>query len=201
MIARRAPRTPIFTLDTGRLFPETLDLLQRTRDCYGIAIRVYFPDARDVEEMVDAEGPNLFRRGVEQRKRCCHVRKVLPLRRALHGLDAWMCGLRRGQSGTREAVEPIGWDGVNRLVKINPLADWSDAQVRAYVAQHRVPYNPLHDQGFPSIGCACCTRAVLAGEDPRAGRWWWEAADRKECGLHWQDGKLVRRRSACSQPE
>ena len=195
MIARLAPQTPIFTLDTGRLFPETLDLLQTTRDYYGLPIRVFCPDPRDVEEMVNNSGPNLFRESIEQRKRCCHVRKVLPLRRALSGLDAWICGLRREQSTTREAVQPLEWDDAHGLVKISPLADWSEAQVREYIRKHRVPYNRLHDKGFPSIGCACCTRAVLPGEDARAGRWWWESADKKECGLHWERGKLVRKQA------
>lgn len=196
MVSRVAPEVSVFTLDTGRLFPETYDLLQRTRERYGLTIKVFFPDAHEVEEMVNSAGPNLFRWSVEQRKRCCFVRKVQPLRRALAGQDAWICGLRREQSDSRDTVQRVEWDETNGLVKINPLADWTAAQVRAYIAEHRVPYNTLHDKGFPSIGCACCTRAVLPGEDIRAGRWWWEAPEKKECGLHWKDGKLVRAATA-----
>jgi phosphoadenosine phosphosulfate reductase len=134
--------------------------------------------------MVRASGINLFYDGVEQRKRCCRVRKLEPLRRAFSGLDAWICGLRREQSVTRQEVRLIEWDEANGLVKINPLIDWSEEQVRAYIAEHKVPYNPLHDEGYPSIGCEPCTRAIEAGEDIRAGRWWWESPQHKECGLH-----------------
>jgi len=193
MVSRLTPQMAVFTLDTGRLFPETYDLLHRTRTHYGLDIRVFFPDARDLEEVVSSFGPNLFRESVALRKRCCHVRKVLPLRRALAGLGAWICGLRKEQSSAREDIQTVEWDEANSLVKINPLADWTEAEVWAYIREHGVPYNALHDKGFPSIGCACCTRAVQPGEDCRAGRWWWEAPDKKECGLHWRDGKLVSR--------
>ena len=184
IIAKHASLLPIFTLDTGRLFEETYDLIERTRRHYSLPVSVYFPDAFEVEELVNAQGPNLFRYSPELRRRCCAVRKLAPLRRALQGKRAWMCGLRREQGVTREDVEFFQWDAANNLFKINPLADWSQERVLEYVREHKVPYNVLHDEGFPSIGCACCTRAVCEGEDVRAGRWWWESPDHKECGLH-----------------
>jgi len=183
MIAEAKLEIPIFTLDTGRLYPETYDLIARTRERYGVTIHVYFPDAGEVEEMVDRDGVNLFRDSIEARQRCCGVRKVHPLRRAQRELDAWICGLRSGQGATRQKVEVAEWDDAG-LVKINPLAAWDEAGVRDYVSAHDVPYNPLHDAGFPSIGCAPCTRAVPEGEDARSGRWWWESAEHRECGLH-----------------
>ena len=183
MIAEAKLEIPIFTLDTGRLYPETYDLIARTRERYGVTIHVYFPDAGEVEEMVDRDGVNLFRDSIEARQRCCGVRKVRPLRRAQIELDAWICGLRSGQGATRQKVEVAEWDDAG-LVKINPLAAWDEAGVRDYVSAHDVPYNPLHDAGFPSIGCAPCTRAVPEGEDARSGRWWWESAEHRECGLH-----------------
>jgi phosphoadenosine phosphosulfate reductase len=184
MIVESKLDIPIFTLDTGRLFPETYDLIDRTSKRYGVTIHTYFPAAAEVEKMVDRDGVNLFRDSIEARKRCCEVRKILPLRRAQLELDAWVCGLRTGQGATRQKVEVVEWDNLADMVKINPLADWTEETVRDYVREHDVPYNPLHDQGFPSIGCAPCTRAVAEGEDARAGRWWWEAADHRECGLH-----------------
>ncbi len=184
MLARLAPHVPVFTLDTGRLFAESYTLLAETEARYGLSIRVYFPDATEVEEMVAEHGVNLFRNSVELRKRCCAVRKLHPLRRALAGRDAWMVGLRREQSVTRGALSPLEWDEGNGLLKISPLWNWSDVDVWDYVRAHHVPFNPLHDQGYASIGCAPCTRAVLPGEDPRAGRWWWERPEQRECGLH-----------------
>jgi phosphoadenosine phosphosulfate reductase len=188
MIAEAGLDIPIFTLDTGRLFPESYDLIDRTRKHYGLRIDVYCPDAVEVEEMVSQAGVNLFRDGIEQRKRCCTVRKVRPLRRAQEQLDAWLCGLRSGQGATRQKVEHVEWDEAAGLVKINPLADWDEDRVWEYVHDNGVPYNPLHDQGFPSIGCAPCTRAVAPGEDHRCGRWWWETAEQRECGLHSRNG-------------
>jgi phosphoadenosine phosphosulfate reductase len=188
MIAAVELDIPVFTLDTGRLYPETYDLIARTKARYGITIHVYFPAAGEVEEMVDRDGVNLFRDSIEARKRCCDIRKVRPLRRAQIELDAWICGLRSGQGATRQKVEPAEWDAAAGLVKINPLAGWSEAGVRDYVRAHDVPYNPLHDAGFPSIGCAPCTRAVPDGEDARSGRWWWESAEQRECGLHHRAG-------------
>jgi phosphoadenosine phosphosulfate reductase len=188
MIAAAKLDIPIFTLDTGRLYPETYDLIARTTARYGLPIHTYFPAVNDVEEMVDRDGVNLFRDSIEARKRCCDIRKVRPLRRAQIELDAWICGLRSGQGATRQKVEPAEWDEGAGLVKVNPLAAWDEAGVWDYVRAHDVPYNPLHDAGFPSIGCAPCTRAVPEGEDARSGRWWWESAEHRECGLHQRTG-------------
>ena len=174
----------IFTLDTGRLFPEAYHLIDKTNLRYGIKMELFFPDYRQVEKMVGEEGVNLFYDGIEQRKRCCHVRKIEPLRRAFGTLQAWICGLRREQSVTRHDMQVVEWDEGNGLVKINPLMSWSEVQVWDYIRSHSVPYNGLHDKGFPSIGCQPCTRAVKEGEDVRAGRWWWESPEHKECGLH-----------------
>ena len=184
LIAQATPIVPVFTLDTGRLFPESYDLLARTERCYKIKIRAYFPEANDVERLVNTHGIDAYRQSVELRKECCRVRKVEPLRRALSGLKAWVCGLRREQAVTRREMAPVEWDAGNGLYKINPLADWTESQVWEFIKANNVPYHPLHDQGFPSIGCACCTRAVNPGEDVRAGRWWWENPEHKECGLH-----------------
>ena len=184
MIARERLPIGVFTLDTGRLFPETYELIAATTRVLGVPVDVYFPDAADVEEMVRLHGIDLFRDSVATRKRCCDVRKVQPLRRAQAGLEAWVCGLRSGQGATREQVAVVEWDAAAGLVKINPLASWSEEQVWAYVRANDVPVNPLHDAGMPSIGCAPCTRAVEPGEDVRAGRWWWESAEHRECGLH-----------------
>lgn len=184
MIAAASLPIPIFTLDTGRLFPETYDLIAETSRRYGVPVRVLFPDAAEVERMATTHGVNLFRDSVTARKHCCEIRKLHPLRRALDGLDAWVCGLRQGQSTNRADVGVIEWDEANGLAKVNPLAHWDVERVRAYVAEHDVPYNPLHDAGLPSIGCAPCTRAVADGEDDRSGRWWWEADSQRECGLH-----------------
>lgn len=187
MIGSSGVSIPVFTLDTGRMFAESYDLIERTRAELGVTIRPYFPDAEAVEQMVADEGPNLFYRSVDLRKRCCHVRKVEPLRRALAGKRAWITGLRRAQSVTRAQLGPVEWDEQNGLYKISPLVDWSEDDVWAYIRTHRVPYNALHDQGFPSIGCAPCTRAVAPGDDPRSGRWWWELPEHRECGLHVND--------------
>lgn len=174
----------IFTLDTGRLFPETYDLIDLTRKKYGMDIKVFFPDAQIIEEMVNSKGVNLFYDSVENRRLCCYNRKILPLRRAFADLDAWVCGLRRDQSVTRKDIQVIEWDEQNELIKINPLISWTQDQVWEYIREHNVPYNRLHDKGFPSIGCQPCTRAITEGEDLRAGRWWWENPDNRECGLH-----------------
>jgi len=189
-------KIPIITLDTGRLFNESYQLLEDIEKKYGIRVKLYFPDKDAVESMTSEHGVNLFRESVENRKLCCRVRKIEPLRRALAGYKAWICGLRREQSVTRNEIQTIEWDEANQLVKINPLADWTEAQVWEYIKNHEVPYNKLHDEGFPSIGCACCTRAVKRTEDVRAGRWWWETPEQKECGLHVVDGKLVRKAKA-----
>lgn len=174
----------IFTLDTGRLFPETYSLIARTNTKYNIKLEVFFPQSDAVEKMVKAEGINLFYNGIEQRKKCCQVRKLEPLQRAFEGLEVWICGLRREQSVTRKDIKLIEWDEANNLIKINPLLNFSEAQVWDYIKKNEVPYNKLHDKGYPSIGCQPCTRAVEPGEDIRAGRWWWETPEHKECGLH-----------------
>jgi phosphoadenosine phosphosulfate reductase len=184
MIVKINPRVRIFTLDTGRLFPETYDLIDRTNAKYGVNIEIFFPNYVDIQNMVNSEGVNLFYESVEKRKQCCRIRKLEPLRRAFAGLDAWICGLRKEQSITRRDMQTVEWDVGNDLLKINPLIDWSEQEVWDYVKSRCVPYNKLHDNGFPSIGCQPCTRAVKAGEDIRAGRWWWESPAHKECGLH-----------------
>ncbi len=178
------PQARIFSLDTGRLFPETYALLDKTNLHYGIKIEVFCPQTEALQEMVSTQGINLFYESIEKRHFCCQVRKLEPLSRAFRTLDAWVCGLRRGQSVTRNDMRRVEWDERHGLLKINPLIDWSEEQVWAYVREHRVPYNKLHDQGFPSIGCQPCTRAVKPGEDIRSGRWWWEDPQHRECGLH-----------------
>ena len=178
-------RTRVFTLDTGRLNPETYALIDEVQAKYKITVEVMFPQAGDVEKMVREKGMNLFYRSIDDRKLCCQVRKVEPLNRALQGLDGWITGLRKSQSVTRGRLEKVEIDPAHdRMAKINPLCEWSTAQVFEYMAANGVPKNALHDQGYPSIGCAPCTRAVKPGEDERAGRWWWEDPTLKECGLH-----------------
>lgn len=184
MVCKIDKSTRIFTLDTGRLFPETYSLIDRTNLHYGIKIAVYFPRHEAVEEMVRTCGMNCFYESIELRKRCCGVRKLEPLNRAFEGLDVWICGLRREQSVTRADMQMVEWDGAHGLIKLNPLIDWHEKDVWDYIRKHGVPYNRLHDKGFPSIGCQPCTRAVAEGEDIRAGRWWWESPDHRECGLH-----------------
>ncbi|MCK5776564.1 MAG: phosphoadenylyl-sulfate reductase [Bacteroidales bacterium] len=184
MICKIDKSATIFTLDTGRTFPETFDLIDRSNKRYGINIKVYFPEADRIEAMVNKKGVNLFYESIENRKECCHIRKIEPLTRAFSGLDAWICGLRREQSITRKDVAAVEWDENNNLLKINPLIDWTEEEVWQYIKENNVPYNKLHDQGFPSLGCQPCTRAIEKGEDVRAGRWWWEDPDSKECGLH-----------------
>jgi len=174
----------IFTLDTGRLPQETYDTIEATNKKYGIQIKILFPDYHLVETIVNQKGPNLFYQSRENRKLCCNVRKVIPLRRELSSLGAWITGLRREQSLTRDVLERLEWDEGNELIKINPLADWKTEQIWDYIRSHDIPYNVLHDQGYPSIGCAPCTRAVGDAADIRAGRWWWESPIQKECGLH-----------------
>ena len=174
----------IFTLDTGRLPQETYSTIEKTNDRYGISIQVYFPDFTRVESMVTEHGPNLFYDSVEKRKQCCYVRKIEPLKRALEDVDIWICGLRKEQSITRDCLDMFQWDQQFNVVKVSPLLDWSTEQVWEYIRGNNVPYNPLHDKGYPSIGCQPCTRAVSDSEDIRAGRWWWEKPEHKECGLH-----------------
>jgi phosphoadenosine phosphosulfate reductase len=173
----------VFTLDTGRLFPETYELIDATRQCYGRNIEVYAPDAAAVQRLTTEKGFHSFYESVENRKECCHVRKVEPLARALRGARVWVTGLRAEQSANRQAMSVVEWDAGYELLKFNPLIAWTYADVLEYIRAHGVPDNPLHRRGFVSIGCAPCTRAIEPGEDPRAGRWWWETS-KKECGLH-----------------
>jgi len=190
MLMKIDPSARIFTIDTGRLPQETYDVIEKIMEKYGAKIEFLFPDKRAVEEMLEKYGPNLFYKSVELRRLCCHIRKVEPLERILKDLDAWITGLRREQSVTRVQIEKVEedertFDGIKRvLIKINPLADWTEKQVWDYIKRNNVPYNALHDRSYPSIGCAPCTRAIKPGEDIRAGRWWWETPEKKECGLH-----------------
>ena len=187
MISENARGIEVFSLDTGRLPKETYRLMTRVRQRYPVSIKVYCPDGRELENYINLNGPDAFYNSTAQRKQCCHVRKVEPLRRALDGKKAWVTGLRSQQSPTREGLAVSSWDEGNLLQKFNPLLDWSWDEVCTYLGDHDVPYNELHDKGYPSIGCAPCTRAVEPGEDPRSGRWWWEDANAKECGLHVDD--------------
>ena len=175
----------VFTLDTGRLFNETYELIERTTARYKQTIQVYFPDAGDVESFVTEKGINGFYESVDNRKECCFIRKVKPLKRALKGAKVWITGLRSEQSDNRKKMPMIEWDEDRQVYKFNPLINWSYDDVLKYIRENNVPYNPLHDKGFLSIGCAPCTRAIESGEDARAGRWWWESS-KKECGLHVQ---------------
>lgn len=182
----RRERLPIriFTLDTGRLPTETLELIKVVERHYGMSIERYAPHADAIADYVSRYGVDGFYDSVPARQACCRVRKLEPLKRALAGQSAWVTGLRAEQSVTRAELPAREWDAANGLEKINPLADWSEHEVWAFIRHYRVPYNPLHDQGYPSIGCAPCTRAITVGEDVRAGRWWWENPETKECGLH-----------------
>ena len=184
LIARNRIDIPIATLDTGRLFPETYDLIAETEKLYGIKIKVYTPPRDELEAFVNAHGVNAFRESLELRHACCRIRKLQSLKRLLAGNDAWVCGLRKSQSVTRTDLSVLEKDEGNGLLKVSPLIDWSEEKVWEFLKFWGVPYNPLHDRGFPSIGCACCTRAVKRTEDVRAGRWWWEAPEHRECGLH-----------------
>ena len=184
LIARHYPGIVMFTLDTGRLPEETYSLMKEVTDRYGVPIRVYFPEAPAVEAYVAQNGPNAFYESVDLRKKCCHIRKVEPLKRALSGKHAWITGLRRDQAPTRKNLVGSEFDADNGLQKFSPLLDWSESDVWAYLKRFDVPYNALHDKGYTSIGCAPCTRAITRGEDVRAGRWWWEDPEVKECGLH-----------------
>lgn len=184
LIVRRGCSVRFFTLDTGRLFPEVYDTLQTTMDRYAIRIEVYSPEAAELAALVREKGPNLFYRSVEDRKECCRVRKIEPLKKALSGMEAWICGLRRTQSVTRDGLKPVEWDEVNGLYKISPLYAWSEEQVTNYAKLNNVPVCPLQERGYRSLGCAPCTRPVDPGDDVRAGRWWWETPEKRECGLH-----------------
>lgn len=184
LIAREKLPISIFTLDTGRLPPQTLDLIAQTEARYRLRIRVLFPEAAAVEQWVAINGINGFRESVSQRKHCCEIRKLEPLRRALQGQSVWIAGLRRAHGEMRGDIEPIAHDAFTGIPKCAPLHDWTDATLDAFLAKYDVPVNALHDQGYPSVGCAPCTRPIAAGEAVRAGRWWWEQGAARECGLH-----------------
>ncbi|MFT3979944.1 MAG: phosphoadenylyl-sulfate reductase [Ferruginibacter sp.] len=183
-ILNNAIPVEIFTLDTGRLFAETYSVWNSTNERYGAKIKAYYPNQNALQEFVEARGPNSFYESVDNRKQCCYIRKVEPLQRALSGKSIWVTGLRAQHSAARHDLSQLEWDEVNQVIKYHPLLHWSFDEVKTYIGENNIPYNPLHDRGFVSIGCAPCTRAVKPGEDFRAGRWWWEEANKKECGLH-----------------
>ena len=174
----------IFTLDTGRLFAETYSVWSSTNDRYKTNVKAYYPNQELLQDFVEANGPNAFYASVDNRKSCCYIRKVEPLKRALAGQKIWVTGLRAEHSAARNDLQQLEWDAGNEVIKYHPILHWTTEEVATYIRQNNIPYNPLHDRGFVSIGCAPCTRAVKPGEDFRAGRWWWEDADKKECGLH-----------------
>jgi phosphoadenosine phosphosulfate reductase len=189
LIAKYQPDIVMFSLDTGRLPQETYDLMQAVRERYSVPLSIYFPNSTQVESYVAKNGVNGFYDSIDNRKSCCHIRKVEPLKRALTGKKAWVTGMRRDQAVTRGSLEVSSFDADHGMQKINPLLDWSNAEVWEYLKQNNVPYNKLHDRFYPSIGCAPCTRSVTPGEDIRSGRWWWENPENKECGLH--VGKII----------
>ncbi len=184
MILKVDKKTKVFTLDTGRLHSETYKVLDETNLKYGVKLEVYFPKFESVENLYKTQGVNGHFESIENRKNCCNIRKIEPLKRALEGVDIWITGLRASQSVTRNSMKAIEWDENFKVIKINPLLNWSEDDVWDYIKENKVPYNKLHDLGYPSIGCEPCTRAIKDGEDIRAGRWWWENPEHKECGLH-----------------
>ncbi|MEK9656771.1 MAG: phosphoadenylyl-sulfate reductase [bacterium] len=183
-LLKQQPNASIFVLDTGRLHQETYDVMQETMSKYNFSYQVYFPDQLAIQKMVAEKGPNLFYESIENRKQCCQLRKIEPLSRALEGKKAWMTGLRSEQSVTRHQLSVLNWDDQYDMVKVNPLLHWTTTAVWEFIESHDIPYNRLHKKGFPSIGCAPCTRAVPDGDDFRSGRWWWEDPKQRECGLH-----------------
>ena len=184
MLSANGKAFNIFTLDTARLFPETYDLIDLTNKKYGIKITPFFPQYKEVEKMVDQYGINLFYDSIDNRHLCSQIRKLNPLKRALKNREAWFTGLRRAQSVTRVDMQIVEWDENSGMLKVNPLIEWSEKQVWDYIEEYKIPFSPLHKKGYPSIGCQPCTRAIMDGEDLRAGRWWWENPDSRECGLH-----------------
>ncbi|WP_123378126.1 phosphoadenylyl-sulfate reductase [Aliarcobacter butzleri] len=184
ILLKKDKNASIFTLDTGRLHPETYDVMDATNLKYGIKINVFFPDNENVQKLYKTQGVNGHYESIENRKNCCNIRKIEPLKRALKDVEVWVTGLRASQSVTRTDMPLVEWDENFNVIKVNPLINWSQEDVWDYIKTNKVPYNKLHDQGFPSIGCAPCTRAIKDGEDIRAGRWWWENPEHKECGLH-----------------
>lgn len=193
LLLQANPDARIFVLDTGRLHPETYDVIAETEKKYGMKYEIYFPKTAAVETMVRGKGINSFYASIENRKECCYIRKVEPLQRVLSSAKAWITGIRRSQAVTRLNTPVLEWDAAHNIAKYNPLATWSEDDVWTFIKDNKIPYNRLHDNGFPSIGCTPCTRAIEPGEDIRSGRWWWESPDSKECGLHVVDGKLVRK--------
>jgi phosphoadenosine phosphosulfate reductase len=193
LVAKYAPGISIFSLDTGRLNPETYDLLAKAQETYGhkVQLKVFYPQPDALQQYVEANGINAFYNSVDLRKQCCGIRKVEPLKRALAGQKAWITGMRRQQAVTRADMPIEEHDADHGLMKFNPLADWTEKEVWEYIRTHNVPYNALHDKHYPSIGCAPCTRAIAVGEDVRAGRWWWEDESGKECGLHVKSASAV----------
>jgi len=189
----------IFTLDTGRLFAETYSVWNATNEKYSARIKAYYPNHSLLENFVNEKGPNSFYESVDNRKQCCFIRKVEPLKRALAGNEVWVTGLRAEHSPERKNLQLVEWDEGNKIIKYNPLLLWTTEEVREYISEHNIPYNILHDRGFVSIGCAPCTRAIKTGEDFRAGRWWWEDASKKECGLHTPSPKGVLENSQITQ--
>ncbi len=184
IICSHVPQIEMVSIDTGRLHPETYELLEKLQHRYRNRIRIIYPDAEQLSELVSRQGVNGFFESLEARKSCCNVRKVVPFQRFVAGYDAWVTGVRRDQSKLRALAQPIEWDAQHRLHKVSPLLEWSEGEVWAYIRARKLPYNSLHDREFPSIGCQPCTRPVLPGEDHRAGRWWWESPESRECGLH-----------------
>lgn len=184
MILNQKLPIEIFTLDTGRLFGETYYVWSRTNEQFDTHVKAYYPNQERIEEFITAKGPNAFYESIENRKECCHIRKVEPLQRALAGNALWVTGLRAAHSADRGSLPQVEWDSSNNIIKFHPLLHWDTEHVQEYIHSRGIPYNTLHDKGYVSIGCACCTRAVQPGEDFRAGRWWWEDKNSKECGLH-----------------
>lgn len=194
IIAKNKLDIEIASIDTGRLPEQTFELIENTRKRYGLNIRFIYPNSKEVGKWVNENGPNSFYQDVALRKKCCEIRKVHPLRELLSTKKSWITGVRRDQSEHRAGLSKKAWDEANGLIKFNPMLDWPKSSVWAYIKKHRVPYNSLHDKGYPSVGCAPCTRAVSAGESERSGRWWWESDEIKECGLHFNEesGRMVR---------
>ncbi|WP_140938222.1 phosphoadenylyl-sulfate reductase [Sphingobacterium lumbrici] len=184
LLAEAGSSASIFTLETGRQFPETYYVWNRTLEKYKLPIKAYYPNTQAVESLVSLKGPSSFYESIENRKECCFIRKIEPLQRAIQGYKVWITGIRAEQSANREDMDIVEWDEVNQIIKIHPIFHWTLADVESFLKANFIPYNPLHDKGFPSIGCQPCTRAVQKGDDFRAGRWWWEDKSKKECGLH-----------------
>jgi phosphoadenosine phosphosulfate reductase len=194
LVAQAVEHPRVFTIDTGRNFQETYDVWQEVMEKYKIPIEVYYPDPEDIARLNDQAGPNMFYKSVDNRKQCCFVRKVKPLKKALKDAKVWISGLRREQGITRNELDIISWVEEHQVFKVCPLANWFESNVWDMIRNNQIPYNKLHDKGFPTIGCAPCTRPVRPAEDKRSGRWWWEADEKKECGIHIEDGKIVRKK-------